>query len=217
MNQSGREKLEREARVLQMLAGNQRVVNYIDHGSSPEPFLVMEYVPTTLHKLVVKKSITLQILADYLNQMSTLLIQLRDLDIVHGDIKMDNLGYIPEERKIKMFDFGLARVLEENSLMEATRVPAHNAPELREMGLVTKTTDWYSTGFTFTYLATGLIATNAEEAIEFLTESDLIPKPLPKELDRWVKAMMRKNPNLRSRVNLEEMRDLAQKISRILN
>jgi len=146
LTESGTRRIESEISYLKKFLQDDNIIQYQDQHSQPKrPFLVQEYVPSTLADLIEERKITFEVVIEYLQQIPTILNILAERSIAHCDIKCANLGY--DKGIIKLMDFNLARVIKNNYLfMPADNIPYYNAPEMREGNLVTRTSDVYSAG-----------------------------------------------------------------------
>ena len=139
-----RERFLREGKIANSVDHPARVpVTDDDISDEGEPFLVMDLLEGgTLHELrhgsggTISLEETLRIFETVLD----LLAQCHAVGIVHRDIKPGNL-FITTDGSVKVLDFGVARMREPDSGVEATRIgtaigtPSYIAPE-QALGLV---------------------------------------------------------------------------------
>lgn len=75
-----------------------------------------------------------------------------DINVVHRDIKTDNI--LIQNGQFKIADFGLSKIIEEKSkVLSAKGSPVFMAPELLGKGQATNKVDAYSFGVTIYYMA----------------------------------------------------------------
>ncbi|HEY6893999.1 MAG TPA: serine/threonine-protein kinase, partial [Rhodanobacteraceae bacterium] len=147
------ERFERERRILAGLT-HPGIALLFDGGQTEEgqSFYTMEFVegqPITeycdTHALSVAERVQL-----LLQVVATLVYAHQNL-IVHRDIKPSNV-LVTEDRRVKLVDFGLAKLLDEEILPSMTQTglgpmtPAYAAPEQFHNGVVTVATDIYQFG-----------------------------------------------------------------------
>ncbi|MBD2743567.1 hybrid sensor histidine kinase/response regulator [Coleofasciculus sp. FACHB-1120] len=127
-------------------------------------------------------------LSEFLNiaiQLASTLAQLHSAQIIHKDIKPQNIIINPETKQVKIIDFSIASRLERENqtlgnptLLEGTL--AYMSPE--QTGRMNRSldyrTDFYSLGVTFYEMLTGELPFNATEPLE-LVHSHIAKMPLP--------------------------------------
>ena len=110
-----RERFAREARALAAL-NHPNIVNIYDTGEYDDsPFIVMEYIRGETLAEMIKRRAPLSI-SRKLKLMAELcagLAQAHESGIIHRDIKPANL-MVDQQGRLKILDFGIARVAEEN-------------------------------------------------------------------------------------------------------
>jgi serine/threonine-protein kinase len=121
-------------------------------------FIAMEYVDGNTLKQIVKHRgrISAGGIVHVLAQMSEGLAYAHDHKIVHRDIKTANTMWA-RDRKAKIMDFGLAKVIEEvrNHTTVVSGTPYYMSPEQTLGKNVDHRTDIYSLGVSIFELATG--------------------------------------------------------------
>jgi eukaryotic-like serine/threonine-protein kinase len=130
-----------------------------DAGESEHGFyLAMELVEGTTLKQIVQKrgAIAPGGLAYILRQMADALFYAHSRKVVHRDIKTANTMWTTE-KKVKIMDFGLAKLMEEvrNATTTISGTPFYMSPEQTLGKNVDHRTDIYSLGVTLFELATG--------------------------------------------------------------
>lgn len=120
MGKAGEERFKREGSILGRLA-HPHIAELIDAGLSPigQPYLILEYVEgdhidgyCDLHKLDVKSRLVL-----FLDVLSALVKAHANL-IVHRDLKPSHI-LVRSDGQAKLLDFGIAKLLEEETQSKA--------------------------------------------------------------------------------------------------
>ncbi len=163
-----------EVFVLKKCYGSSHVVNCLDHRLCiKDTYVVLEYVPETLHHQIKTGQVDIFLIIAYLWQMPELLADLRDAAVIHADLKPSNVGL--KEGKLKALDFGLAKDAglalhwEDAWIYSPRNVPQYNPPEMREdeeNALLTSTCDTYSAGVMLSYLLTGRQVETVRELVK---------------------------------------------------
>jgi serine/threonine-protein kinase len=150
----------REAKAAAKL-NHPNIVTVYDAGDQDgRTYIAMEYVDGTTLKAIVKQRGPLapRAIIHVLSQVSEGLSYAHSQKIVHRDIKTANLMWT-REKKAKIMDFGLARVVEEvlNPTTLVSGTPYYMSPEQTEGAGVDHRSDLYSLGVTAFELATGVV------------------------------------------------------------
>ena len=137
------------------------IVTVYDAGEQDgRTFIAMEYVDGTTLKAIVRQRGPLapRAIVHVLAQVSEGLQYAHAAKIVHRDIKTANLMWT-REKKAKIMDFGLAKVVEEvlNHTTLVSGTPYYMSPEQTEGTNVDHRSDLYSLGVTAFELATGSV------------------------------------------------------------
>lgn len=130
-----------------------------------------------------------------------------DKQVVHRDIKPSNILYDPKSGKVKVSDFGVARIVD-NARTQTGDIlgsPLYMSPEQLKGAKVTNSTDIYSLGVTFYQLLTGKLP-HGGDSLANLTYHIINEKPpgvrdirpdLPKSLTRILNKAMHKDATKR--------------------
>lgn len=150
----------REAKSAAQL-NHPNIVTVYDAGEhAGSYYIAMEYVDgTTLKEIVRRKgALSPNAVLHILVQMCEALAYAHDKKIVHRDVKTANTMWT-RERKAKIMDFGLAKVVEEvrNHTTLVSGTPYYMSPEQTLGRNVDHRTDLYSLGVTLFELATGTL------------------------------------------------------------
>jgi len=154
-----RDRFAREARALAALNHPNIVIIY-DYGEfQGSPFIVMEYVrgETLAEKIKRRATLTLGQKLKLMEELCAGLGQAHEAGIIHRDIKPANL-MVEQQGRLKILDFGIARVAEGNTTrvgMQVTQVnvrigtPGYMSPEQIEGGDIDQRSDVFAVGTVF--------------------------------------------------------------------
>ena len=215
----GEERFTREGRILARLA-HPNIAQLIDAGVSEgaRPYLVIEYVdgaPIDAHcnghglDIPARLALFLDVLGAVGHAHANL--------IVHRDIKPSNV-FVDREGRVKLLDFGIAKLLAAEPLGEATLLsrengaaltPEYAAPEQLTAGPVTTATDVYALGVLLYVLLTarhpaGDALRSPVDMMKAIVETDPPPpsevapesvrRQLRGDVDTIVVKALKKNP-----------------------
>lgn len=110
------ERFKREARTLAKLENHPNIAVIHDlELNNPTPFLVLEYVPgQTLAERLQQGALPLAEALPVFRQIAAALTEAQKRGIIHRDLKPANIKITPEGR-VKVLDFGLAKILAEQA------------------------------------------------------------------------------------------------------
>jgi serine/threonine protein kinase len=90
------------------------------------PLIVMEFLSgRTLRDYLQSKPLKIQEVVDIGIQVADALAAAHSHGIIHRDIKPENI-FLTEDRRVKVLDFGLAKVLQQNPSLESTNLASMN-------------------------------------------------------------------------------------------
>ncbi len=140
------------------------IVKLLDAGitKSGIPWYVMEYIEgQDIKSFVNNNGLNTQQIIDLIIPVCKALICAHQFDVVHRDVKPSNV-IISQDGQVKLFDFGIAHVIDEQSLnMTKTGViigtPGYMSPEQAkgQSSLINQSTDVFAVGVMICELLTG--------------------------------------------------------------
>ncbi len=223
-------RFEQEARAIGAL-NHPNILGVYDIGTHDgAPYVVSELLEgDTLRARIGTSPLPHRKAIDYASQIARGLAAAHEKGIVHRDLKPDNV-FVTRDGRVKILDFGLAKLTEAGAAIEAeTALLAHARP-LTSAGTVLGTvgymspeqvrgqavdhrSDIFSFGVVLYEMLTGRRAFHADSAVETMNailKEDPAPAgdqdhPLPPALDRIVLHCLEKNPEER----FQSARDVA--------
>ena len=145
--------------------------------------------------------------------------------VIHRDIKPANIVFDQKNRRVRVMDFGVARL--ENSRATRTGVilgsPSYMAPEQLDARPVTAQSDLFSLGVTVFQLLTGMLPFRSDSIAGLMQKISAEPHPplrvvrpdLPASLSAVIDRALEKDPDIRYRSGAEmaqALRDCAREI-----
>ncbi len=152
---SARARFEREARACAALTHDHIISVYqVDPGEDDKPpYLVMEFIAggSLQDRIRGDRASTIRQFVEWTRQAATALQAAHDAGIVHRDVKPSNLLIDDVTDRLRVADFGLARLVESEELLTEEGMiagtPAYMSPEqIINPTEVTGLTDTYSLG-----------------------------------------------------------------------
>ncbi len=186
-------------------------------------FIAMEFVPgQTLDRVIPRRGLGLNEALDYGIQIADALAAAHGAGIVHRDLKPSNI-IVTEQGRIRVLDFGVAKLLERSGPgtgEEGPPVPspalvtaqgaivgtvAYMSPEQAEGKAVDARTDIFSFGAVLYEIVTGQRAFQGDSALSTLTAvlrdepkpAGQLREALPRELERIISKALEKDRDLR--------------------
>jgi serine/threonine-protein kinase len=220
----------REARVLASL-NHPNIATIYDELEEAEGliYLVLEYVPgQTLAERIAKKPLKLEEALTIALQIAEAVAAAHEHDVIHRDLKPGNIK-ITEEGKVKVLDFGLAKVVggevtdQQSTITEPGRVigtPAYMSPEQARGKPTDKRSDIWSFGCILYEMLTATIPFKGETISDTLANIldrdpnwQTLPEGTPANVLVLLRRCLEKNPHQR----LHDIGDASIEISETLN
>lgn len=203
---------QREARAAANLS-HPNIVTVYDYGiDNGQPFIVMELVPGTNLKALLRKRgrFTVEEGIPLIVQACAGLGYAHRAGLVHCDVKPHNMLVTPDNR-LKVTDFGIARAMATLNPGERTEVvwgsPQYYSPEQAAGHVPSPASDVYSLGIVMYEMLTGTLpftGSTAEELAHMHLEADPIPPSefvpdIPPALEDIILKVLAKEPSARYR------------------
>lgn len=170
-------------------------------------FIEMEYVEgTSLTGLVGSAGqLDPKTSTRMIGQIASALWMAHERDVIHCDVKPDNVMVCPMRHEAKLTDFGLARILARDMPDQsgiAVGTPPYMAPELFAGTPTSRESDVYALGATFFVLLTGRVPYPAQTLAELFDVVRFDPVPdvrdfvadIPEPIAACVESMLAKDP-----------------------
>ncbi len=197
---------DREATLLAQVSGP-GVVRYLAHGREPtgDAYLVMEWLEgEDLAARLEREGVSLAESLALVAAVATALRPAHAQGIAHRDVKPSNIFLLGGDlQRVRVIDFGIARVGGEARSRSLHGTPGYVAPEqARGDGVVDARADVFALGCVLFECLTGRPAFLADNVMALLAKVllDDAPRPgdvrpgLPLELDELVARMLAKDP-----------------------
>ena len=164
LDRHGDQRFKREGTLLARLA-HPHIARLHDAGvtATGQPYLVLEYVDgVRIDRYADERRLALRERLELFLQVADAVAYAHANLIVHRDLKPSNILVCPDGQ-VKLLDFGIARLLEENSTAQGTvtvpaahaLTPEYAAPEQARGDPVTTASDVYALGILLYTLLTG--------------------------------------------------------------
>lgn len=154
-----RERFSREAKTAATLNHSNICTIYSIDECDGKQFISMEYIEgNTLRKKLEADEINLSTALNYSSQIVDALVSAHEKGIVHRDIKPENI-MVDAHNRIKVMDFGLARIKDSQSLTKERQIvgtTAYMAPEQVNFSKADERSDLFSFGIVLYEMLTGV-------------------------------------------------------------
>lgn len=160
------------------------IIKVMRAGEKSKLYLVMEYVEGELlgkmlrreHRLPVPKAV------DFAVQISDILVYLHDRNVVHRDLKPDNVMIVTDGR-VKLIDFGIAmdaalRKITWGGLSQPVGTPDYMSPEQIKGHRGSTRTDIYSLGIILYEMLAGRVPFHGESVYTAM-QAKMLEAPVP--------------------------------------
>jgi len=194
-----------EAQILARL-NHPNIVQVYDWGEfSGYYFICMEYVEGESLKEIIEKKAPLppETIADYAVQISSALLTAHKNNLIHRDIKPQNIIVTPEE-KVKVTDFGIAKSIttDVTKTLNIMGTAHYISPEQAKGEVLDHRTDIYSLGIVLYEMLTADVPFRGSNSIDIslkhINEKPLKPsefmKNIPEKLEDIIMHCLEKNP-----------------------
>ncbi|AJG98688.1 protein kinase [Clostridium beijerinckii] len=199
-------RFKREANSIASLS-HPNIVNIYDIGSENNiNFIVMEYINGKTLKQVLRDNVRLSpdTTLNISLQMAEALIYAHKNNIIHRDIKCDNI-LISDDNIAKLTDFGIAKLPNSSTITNSNKIIGsvhYFSPEQAKGGYVDFRTDIYALGIVMYEMITGNVPFNGKTsisvAIMHIQEPVIPPKnfiaDIPENINLVILKALEKNP-----------------------
>ncbi len=174
------------------------IVNIFDVGEEDDIyFMVMEYVDGMTIKQYIQQHSPIDVAEaiDITLQITSAISHAHDNDIVHRDIKPQNI-LIDHYGHVKVTDFGIAMALSATALTQTNSVLGsvhYLSPEQARGGMATKKSDIYSLGIVLFELLTGRLPFSGESPVSIALKHLQHETP---SLKRWISDLPQSVENI---------------------
>lgn len=178
-------------------------------------YLITEYVDGTdlTHLVDDKGPLPLDMLTSIGLQLCEVLSAAHDQEVIHRDLKPDNLMLIPGSRDqyaLKVLDFGIAKIADDNvegPMTETGSVfgtPEFMSPEQARGKGADPRTDLYALGAILYFMTTGQLPFTGDSKFEILNQqlheapqppSNVANRPVPRDLEVLIFECLEKSPD----------------------
>lgn len=200
------------------------IVTIYDSGEDEErAYIAMEYVEGTPLNTHIQKNTLIKdydVLYWIVESVADALNYAHDKGVIHRDIKPSNILYDERNGKVKVSDFGIARIVNSSATRtgEIMGSPLYMSPEQVKGEVLTGKTDVYSLGVSFYQLLTGELPFKGDTipAIthqivqgKYIPVNELNPR-LPASAQKIISKAMHKDPDRRYANAREMMEEIAK-------
>ncbi|MCL4378562.1 MAG: protein kinase [Actinobacteria bacterium] len=209
-------KFKRESQILAKLNSPNIVMIYDSGEFNNLYFIAMEYVEGTSLKEIIEKrgAMPPRLIANYAIQICNALEIAHDNNLIHRDIKPQNIIVTPEGR-IKVTDFGIAKNLAEDATktINILGTAFYISPEQAQGKVLDWRTDIYSLGIVMYEMLTSDVpfrgGSSIDISIKHINEEPSPPSRfidnIPPDLEKIIMKCLEKNPSARY-ANLKELK-----------
>lgn len=202
-------RFEREIRVNIKLGEHPHIVPFLDYGTDDQQFfVVMRYFKDgSLQKYVKENRVSLRAVSRWIGQVSDALDYAHRQNVIHRDVKLDNILLDLKEDKVYLSDFGIAKATDYTQLTTSGTMGTarYMAPEMVFSDHFDGRADIYSLGILIFRVLAGAFPFNADNDLMIMQEHRNTPIPrlseynkeLPPALDHVIFKALAKKPENR--------------------
>jgi len=217
-------RFENEALIAASL-NHPNIVKVFNHGTiAGVPYIANEYIKGQTLKDVIdfRGALPLEEAVDYMIQLTDALYFAHQHNIVHRDVKPENI-YVMPDGTIKLADFGIAQAEGlDNNLTKTNEIIGsvyYMAPEIAKGKKATPKSDMYAAGVAFFEMLTAHPPFESDSAVniavmhiknKFPSLKQYVPE-CPKEIEKIIQKATNKDPNLRY-ADMGEFKEALEKI-----
>jgi predicted ATPase/signal transduction histidine kinase/CheY-like chemotaxis protein/tRNA A-37 threonylcarbamoyl transferase component Bud32 len=197
-------RLRHEYKILQSLDIEEIVKSIaLESHQNGLALILSNFEGEPLKKFITPKPIELRKFLQISHQLASILAALHQNNIIHKDIKPQNILFNPQTSQVKLIDFSISsRLSRENQTVSNPRqiegTLAYMSPE--QTGRMNRSidyrTDFYSLGVTFYEMLTGQLPFQATEALELvhchIAKTPVPPKEVNPEIPQAVSDLVMK-------------------------
>jgi tetratricopeptide (TPR) repeat protein len=196
-----RRRFIREAQAAAAVCHDHVVNIHAVDASGRLPFLVMQYIPgpSLQQKLDRDGPLGVKEVLRIGMQVASGLAAAHAQGLIHRDIKPSNILLEDSVERVKITDFGLARIIDDASLSDLGTVagtPSYMSPEQARGETVDRRSDLFSLGSLFYAMCTGRAPFRAESALAILKKvNEEEPRPIRSrnpDVPDWLVAIIAK-------------------------
>ena len=222
-----REMLEREAKALAALSKHDAIVQIYEWGEyEGHTYFALEFVESNAKALLREspKGLPLAKALHIVAETAEAVAYAHKQRILHGDIKPANILVEPESGRVKIADFGLARVYESTQIGTSEHMggtPPYMAPEQANRQRTDFRTDIFALGVTLYELLCGEIpfeGATLSEVLERIRKNDRIPlRERREDLPDIIYDIVSKATAHRPARRFQSADELAEQLRKVLN
>ena len=211
-NYDDKKRLEKEINILKKIHHPNIVKLFCVIETERIIYLVMEYIKGNelFHYILMRKKLEEEEACYFFLQIINCIDYLIKLKIAHRDLKAENIIIEQNKKEIKLIDFGLSNIYENNQLLStACGSPIYAAPEML-LGKPYKgsTVDIWSAGILLYYMLCGNFpfedVSNAQLYKKILKGKFEIPKFVSKNAKDLINKILVVNPQ--KRINIKDIK-----------
>jgi serine/threonine-protein kinase len=207
------QKFFEEAQTLARL-NNPHIVKIIDiFNERNTSFMVMPFIEgNTLQQIVERRGrLDYETAVNYIAQLSEAVDYIHKMNILHRDIKPDNIIITPDNKAI-LIDFGSAREFVQDKTQSHTSILTKGYAPLEQYSTNSRKgsySDIYSLGGVFYFALTGIKPMDAAtRTMETMSDPKTLMPTIPDEANRTIMKAMQLKPENRHQSVVEFMDDL---------